>query len=371
MATINICGAGGIGKAAAQIILTSLPNDTQILVGDRSQSAIQSLLEFVDDPDRVTGYSLDFSGDLSDIFKKSDVALDCLPGSLAPKIARLCLDHKCHYANLTEYVAETAEIRSMAENADTGFILQTGLAPGYINVLAHQLFNQFCEDYKVDRAQSLRMKVGALTANAVSPHFYGFTWSPIGVATEYVKDAEVLRNHRVQRIQALSQIESVLIDGEWYEDNYTSGGAADLPEAFKEKIQNLDYRTLRYPGHYAWVRNIMDQAPSSDERISYLEKTMLDEIPAYTDDVVIVYAQVIGKDSEGVLRGIDKSIKVKPVKFGQQTLTAIQATTAGPLIQCAELLLSNQYKGIVLQSQLHPEPFLKGKIVEHVYGEVL
>lgn len=368
MATIHICGAGGIGRAAAQIAMTSLPELEKVIVGDRSQSALDSLQSFVEDPTKLETYILDFDSDVSSYFEQSDVVLDCLPGSLAPKVARLCLDHRCHYANLTEYVAETAAIREMAEDAETGFILQTGLAPGYINVLAHGLFNKFCEENNVDKADSVSMKVGALTRNAVAPHFYGFTWSPIGVATEYVKDAEILRNHRVQRIQALSNIESVLIDGEWYEDNYTSGGAADLPEAFKDKVRDLDYRTLRYPGHYSWVKKIMDQAPSTDERISFLENTMLNEIPAYDEDVVIVYCQVTGKDTNGTLKAIDKSIKVFSTDFGKQRLTAIQATTAGPLIQCAQMLLEGNLTGIVLQSSLDPKKFLSGDIVKKIYG---
>jgi saccharopine dehydrogenase-like NADP-dependent oxidoreductase len=369
MAAIQIAGAGGIGKAAAQIIITMLPPDTQVIVGDRSRKALDSLLDFVSHHDRVTVYEMDFgSEETGEMFDRSDVVLDCLPGSLAPKVARLCLDHKAHYANLTEYVAETEEIEEVAADAETGFILQTGLAPGYINVLAHKLFKDFCSKYNVDRADSISMKVGALTRNAVAPHFYGFTWSPIGVATEYVKDAIVLKDHEVQNIQALSRIESVLIDGEWYEDNYTSGGAADLPTALKDKVRNLDYRTLRYPGHYSWVKSIMDQAPSLEERIPYLEKTMLEQIPSFEEDVVIVYAQVTGKDDHGVLRSLDKSLKIFPTLFGDRVLTAIQATTAGPLIQSANMLLSGQYKGVVLQSQIDPYAFLEGAVVKKVYG---
>jgi saccharopine dehydrogenase-like NADP-dependent oxidoreductase len=48
-----------------------------------------------------------------------------------------------HYANLTEYVAETEKIKTLAKDATTGFILQTGLAPGYIDLLANGLFNNF------------------------------------------------------------------------------------------------------------------------------------------------------------------------------------------------------------------------------------
>ena len=72
--------------------------------------------------------------EMEDIFTKGDVLLDCLPGSLAPKMARYAKDFKMHYVNLTEYVAETNEIIALAKNAETGFVLQSGLAPGYINL---------------------------------------------------------------------------------------------------------------------------------------------------------------------------------------------------------------------------------------------
>jgi saccharopine dehydrogenase-like NADP-dependent oxidoreductase len=71
-----------------------------------------------------------------------EIILDCLPGSQAPRIAG-AKDYELHYANLTEYVAETEKIKTLAKDATTGFILQTGLAPGYIDLLANGLFNNF------------------------------------------------------------------------------------------------------------------------------------------------------------------------------------------------------------------------------------
>ena len=61
---------------------------------------------------------------------------------------------------------------------------QTGLAPGYIDVLGHHLFQDFCREHKVDSVDCLEMRVGALTTTVRPPHFYGFTWSSVGVATE-------------------------------------------------------------------------------------------------------------------------------------------------------------------------------------------
>jgi hypothetical protein len=64
------------------------------------------------------------------------------------------------------------KIKTLAKDATTGFILQTGLAPGYID-LRKRTFQQFCTDFKVDSVTNLELKVG--TKHAVAPHYYGFT----------------------------------------------------------------------------------------------------------------------------------------------------------------------------------------------------
>jgi len=195
-------------------------------------------------------------------------------------------------------------------------VLQTGLAPGFINVLGHQLFERFTKQFGVEKAERLEMKVGALTRHAQAPHFYGFTWSPVGVATEYLKDCMAVRNHEKLMLPPLSEKNTLIIDGITYEDNLTSGGAADLPEAFAEKIKDLDYKTLRYPGHYDWVRQILSEEPVGKNAIEYLQEVMQNRIPSVEDDVVIAYAAIEGKDQQGVLRGIQASYRIEPTYVG-------------------------------------------------------
>jgi saccharopine dehydrogenase-like NADP-dependent oxidoreductase len=89
-------------------------------------------------------------------------------------MARFAFDNKMHYANLTEYVAETDEIIALCKDAETGFILQTGLAPGFINVLAMSLYQKFQANFGVEKVEKIGMKVGALTAHAHHPHFLRF-----------------------------------------------------------------------------------------------------------------------------------------------------------------------------------------------------
>ena len=378
MNRIAIVGAGGIGRAAALIILNDAELNAEVFIGDISLQNIKSATDWVEkgdvDTSRLKHFIMSADGlndEMKAAFEACEVVLDCLPGSQAPRIASFAKTFSLHYANLTEYVNETEEVKKISDDASTGFILQTGLAPGYINILAHKLFLDFTTSYGVDKVSKITMKVGALTPNAHEPYFYGFTWSPIGVATEYVKDAIVVRDGQVKNIAALSGIKSIMIDGVWYEDNYTSGGAADLPEAFKDKTRDLDYKTLRYPGHYQWVKNVLNEAPYSEDRIEYLKSYMLETIPQYEDDIVIIYSYVKGKDQYGSLRAIDQSLKISPMMIGGQTLKAIQSTTASSLVECARMLLEGNLRGTILQSQIDPYAFLTGRFVEQAYGKII
>ena len=295
---------------------------------------------------------------------------DSASKDISANVAGIAKDFNLHYANLTEYVAETNEIMELAKNATTGFVLQTGLAPGYIDVLANHLFKQFCSDFEIDKVDKLEMKVGALTDHAVSPHFYGFTWSPVGVATEYLKNALVLRDYKKIWIPSLSERTSIVIDGITYEEDITSGGAADLPDALMGKVRSLDYKTLRHPGHYTWVQKQIIGLGNAHDTVSALQHKMEAKIPHIENDQIILYAAVEGKDIDGTLHRREIAKKIKPQKVGKYRLRAIQTTTAAPLIQSAKYLLESQHKGVTLQSHLKSENFLNGKFITPVYGTV-
>ena len=71
--------------------------------------------------------------------------------------------------------------------------------------------------------------------------------------------------------------DTVVIDGITYEEDLTSGGAADLPAALEGRVRNLDYKTLRYPGHYAWVERTPGRGAGREDatgRIAYLQAKM-------------------------------------------------------------------------------------------------
>lgn len=372
--SILIAGAGGIGRAAGLLLREHGDFDCDIYIGDIYLDAAKEAANWILEGSNIKGEVIPFlmpakgsNAELDEYCKKADILLDCLPGKEAPRMAQLSKDNGLHYANLTEHVKETNEIEAIAKDADTGFILQTGLAPGFINVLGNYLFQNFCKDFGVETADYIALRVGALTVHTRAPHFYGYTWSAVGVATEYLEDAVAIRDGKRTTVPSLSERRTLIIDGETYEEDLTSGGAADMPDVLAGKVARLDYKTLRYPGHYAWVDSLLKEIPAGPDRVNQLQAKMEAAIPHVEDDIVVIYASVQGKDSQGKLRLVEKAYKIAPILVGNKTLRAIQSTTASALVESARLLLNGGYKGPVFQSQINPADFMNGIFVGKIY----
>ena len=373
---IIIAGAGGIAEAVGLLLLEWSDVTPTLFIGDRNHPKANEVAQWIEDGATKSGivkgfhlHETELTEEMKSILTQGAIILDCLPGSQAPRIAQFAKDYQLHYANLTEYVAETDAIITLAKNSKTGFILQTGLAPGYINLLANGLFQQFCKDFEVKKVDKLEFKVGALTINAVAPHYYGFTWSPVGVATEYLKDTVVIRDFAKTKLPSLSERATIIIDGIAYEEDLTSGGAADLPDALQGKVRSLDYKTLRHPGHYSWIDELLSKTENKENAIYELQQKMQEVIPAIEDDQIVLYTAVEGTDSTGILRRREISKRILPQIVGKRKLRAIQTSTAAPLAQAAQLLLESSLTGVALQSQIDPKTFLKGNYVVRVYGE--
>lgn len=370
---IVITGAGGIGRAVGLLLAEYADFEGSIYLGDHDLRIASEASAWISagntkgmHPETfhfIPGYEyLDHN-----VFADADIVLDCLPGSEAPRIGAIAKKYNLHYANLTEYVHETEQLKALARHSDKGFILQTGLAPGFINILALSLYRDFTRRFNNNQVEYIGMKVGALSENAEAPHFYGFTWSPIGVATEYLKDAWVINNYQKTSVPSLSAHSPIIIGGTTYEEDYTSGGAADLPDVFCGLARTLEYKTLRYPGHFEWIKKVLKEAPPNENPIDFLDKRMRSIVPTTDKDIVVLYSTVKGYDQHSQLRSVEKALKIGPVKVGNTTLRAIQATTAAPLAECARMLLSGQYRGVTLQSQIDPLSFFNGPFIRHVY----
>jgi saccharopine dehydrogenase-like NADP-dependent oxidoreductase len=372
---IVIAGAGGMGSATGLLLKELGDFEVDLFLGDsqqeRAQAAARWIQEGSEKPGSVAAFHLPPDGttpEVDTLLQGADILLDCLPGEQAPRMARMARRYGLHYANLTEHVRETEEVTEIAEGAEQGYILQTGLAPGFVNVLANALYRAFCREHGSGTVDRIIMRVGALTPAVQAPAFYSFTWSTIGVATEYVEPATVIRDFRRTEVPSLSDRKPIVINGVLYEEDFTSGGAADLPASFEGKVQSLDYKTLRHPGHYGWVRKVLAEAPEGVDPAHYLHERMQSSIPVAEDDLVVIHASVERSGEDGFVRRIESSRVIYPCQVGRRHLKAIQATTSAGLAESARLLLTQSYRGVCLQSQIDPHSFMAGPFVSRVYG---
>ena len=114
---IIIAGAGGIAEAAGLILAEWSTVTPTIYIGNRTLSKAQKVAQWVmkgtTQSCKVIAFHLDpldLTEVVKTIFKNGDALLDCLPGSLAPSMAKHANNYKMYYANLTEYVEETNKL---------------------------------------------------------------------------------------------------------------------------------------------------------------------------------------------------------------------------------------------------------------------
>jgi saccharopine dehydrogenase (NAD+, L-lysine-forming) len=78
---------------------------------------------------------------------------------------------------------------------------------------------------------------------------YSFNWSHEGVVNQYLNDCEVIEEGVLKTVSAMEWLEQLYIDGTQLEAFTTSGGIGTMCETYADRVANLDYKTIRYPGH--------------------------------------------------------------------------------------------------------------------------
>ena len=72
-----------------------------------------------------------------------------------------------------------------------------------------------------------------------------------GLINEYCHPCEAIREGAMTEMLPLEGLEHFSLDGVEYEAFNTSGGLGTLCETLSGKVRNLDYKSVRYPGHRA------------------------------------------------------------------------------------------------------------------------
>lgn len=296
-------------------------------------------------------------GDVSDtLFLESallgfDAVVSCMPYNLNLPIARQAYKSGIHYFDLTEDVPTTAAIREMAQDSRSVLAPQCGLAPGFIGIVGMELASRFT------RIRDIELRVGALPRYPNGLMGYSFTWSPAGVVNEYLNDAEVIHNGIRKMVPSLEGIEMINIEGQEFEAFSTSGGLATMCETLEGKVDTLNYKTIRYPGHCSLMRFLLYELCLKDKR-ALVEEILTEAKPPVQQDVVYVYAVVEGWKGSHLERE-EFYRAYHPMTIDGQHWRAISWTTAASIASVVELVADGllPQSGFVRQEDIPLDAF--------------
>jgi saccharopine dehydrogenase-like NADP-dependent oxidoreductase len=276
-----------------------------------------------------------------------------MPYNLNLPIARIAHAHGVHYFDLTEDVPTTQAILEMSTTAKGVMAPQCGLAPGLIGIIGADLAKRFT------KLRDIELRVGALPRYPNGLLAYSFTWSPAGVINEYINDAEVIHNGVRKMVPSLDGLESINIEGRDYEAFSTSGGLGTMCETYAGKVDTLNYKTIRYPGHAKLMRFLLYELILKDKR-ELTEEILTEAKPPVAEDVVLVYAVVEGWKGDALARE-EYYRSFQPISVNDRIWRAISWTTAASIAAVVEMVADGKLpqQGFIKQEEINFNAFLQ------------
>ena len=338
---IAVLGLGKVGHLAAELLVESGFTVTGI---DARPTEAAFATKTVDLSDAAA---------LKAALEGQEAVLSCLPYHLNIGVSTVAHGLGLHYFDLTEDVPTTKHIRELAETSKGLMAPQCGLAPGFVGIVAADLAGQF------DTVRSIKLRVGALPQNPTGLLGYAFNWSPEGVVNEYLNDCEVIEEGVLKTVSAMEWLETIYIDGMQLEAFTTSGGLGTMCETLEGKVDTLNYKTIRYPGHCQLMKFFLYELLMKNDR-ELSEKILTEAKPPVREDVVYVYAVVEGWQGENLARE-EFYNAYHPITIQGKEWRAISWTTAASVAAVVEMVSNGSLpaQGFIKQEDIPLEAFLQ------------
>ncbi len=287
--------------------------------------------------DKAKAGALDASDEdqASQILKEYDTAVSCVGFKYNMSLTAAAIRGACHLNDLggnNDVVNSQIELNDEAEKAGVIVIPDCGLAPGMVSILAADGIAH------LDKVRSVKIRVGGLPQVPRPPLNYQMLFSSEGLINEYWEPCVILEDGKRKTVNPMTGLENLEFDGIGeLEAFYTSGGTSTLPESFLGKVDFLDYKTIRYPGHCRLFKPMLEIGLASRQAVEVegqevrprtVFKAVLEKNLSHKDpDLALVRLTV-----EGTKDGSDKTLVYEIVdrQDPKTELTAMMRTTAFP-----------------------------------------
>lgn len=340
--SVLVLGLGNVGSLVAGLLHAGGFNVTGADIGERKGSSFPVIKVDSGQPN-----------ELSSAMQGFDAVVSCLPYRFNHGVASTACRMGLHYFDLTEDVRTTQAILEMSRTAGTVMAPQCGLAPGFIAIVGASLAA------RLDRVRSIRLRVGALPQHPIGLLGYAFNWSPEGVVNEYLNDCEVIEDGERKWVSPLEWLETIVINGVQLEAFTTSGGLGTMCETYAGRVENLDYKTIRYPGHAKLMNFYFHELLMRQDR-KRAGEILVHAKPPVNDDVVYMHASAEGWKGEMLLR--DEFVRAYyPMEIEGKLRRAISWTTAASACAVVEMVRNGALpaKGFLKQEKIPLADFLE------------
>ncbi len=350
-----VLGAGRMGLGAVHDLL-SQPDVTEVTVADTDFAKARAIA----DRDRVTPVQIDCNDRAAvvELMRGHASAISCVNYWLNESLAGAAIEAGTNFCDLggnNDVVDAELALDAEARAAGVNVIPDCGLAPGMVAVLAAHGAQQF------EKLDAIHIRVGGLPQTPKPPLDYQLVFSVEGLINEYIEPARVIRDGKITTVDSMTEIESLTFPEPFgrMEAFQTSGGTSTLVETFLDKVRDLDYKTIRYPGHCAKFKTMIDlglcnSTPIDVDGASVKPRRVLGELlvrnlPHDEPDAVLVRVEFAGDGRRLRYEIIDR--------YDPKTrLSAMMRTTAFPASIVALMMARGQTtsKGALPQERCIP-----------------
>lgn len=357
-----VLGAGRMGLGAAHD-LAAQADVTEVTVADFDLAKANDIAARVGAKVRAAQIDCNDHAAVVALMRGHASAISCVNYWLNERLAKAAIEAGTHFCDLggnNDVVDAELALDAQAKGAGVNVVPDCGLAPGMVAVLVAHAAARF------DVVDEIHIRVGGLPQNPQPPLDYQMVFSVEGLINEYIEPARVIRDGKITTVESMTEVESLEFPQPFgtMEAFQTSGGTSTLPETFLGKVNVLDYKTIRFPGHCAKFKTMIDLGLCSSEPIEVdgvrvkprrvLGDLLVKTLPHDEPDVVLVRVEVSGGGKRLRYDIIDRH----DPKTG---LSAMMRTTAFPASIVALMAARGQTTQRGAQPQercIPPQPFM-------------
>jgi lysine 6-dehydrogenase len=350
--SVLVLGAGRMGFGAVYD-LARQPDVERVTVADVVAERAYRVASAIDSP-KVVAVHLDVNDHAAVValMREHDAVLSCVVYSLNEKLAGAALEAGTNFCDLggnNDVVAAELALDEAARGRGINIIPDCGLAPGMVAVLVAHAAARF------ESLEEIHIRVGGLPQTPKPPLDYQLVFSVEGLINEYIERARIIRGGRIVDVESMTEIESLEFPAPFgkMEAFQTSGGTSTLPDTFLGRVRELDYKTIRYPGHCAKFKTMIDLGLCSSEPVNgvvprkLFGELLVRNLPADEPDVVLVRVEV---------KGGGRTLRYDIIDSSADGLSAMMRTTAFPASIVALMMARGQIetKGALPQERCIP-----------------